>query len=76
MRHEIKLKKDNFPSQLNVDDTIITHPQEITHQFNKYFSEIGSRLSSNIKINDEAISFKDYLNTPTMQCFNFSTITT
>ena len=64
-----------FPSEFIVNIRSITDQREITHQFNIFFSNIGSTLSDSIEIDHRTLDFTDYLNSPTEHRINYNTIT-
>ena len=41
--------------------------------FNEYYVNIGSKLASSVRIPD-GVNFKNYLNTPLEQCFEFKQV--
>ena len=53
---------NKFPSEFIVNIRSITDQRELTHQFNIFFSNIGSTLSDSIEIDDRTLDFTDYLN--------------
>ena len=52
-------KRDGYPTNLKVNDTIITNPQEIINQMNSFFSKVGTVTASTIP--PSATSFENYL---------------
>ena len=51
--------KSNFSRRLKIDNETKTDGDEIAHQFNKYFVDIGLSLAKNIP--DPLITFKSFL---------------
>ena len=65
-------KSDQITS-LKSDNVVITNPTEILENFNKHFTEIGLKLSSQIQFQTTK-SYPDYLN-PTTSVFTLNPTT-
>ena len=59
-----KTKSELFPNKLVIDDTDYVDKNQIVDQFNKYFTNIGPELASNITDTDEDVT-KYILSSPT-----------
>jgi len=57
-----------------INDNHITNPVEIAHQFNNYFSTIGSNLALSINTSDSPLSVHSYLHHPPESNFSFSEV--
>ena len=72
------LNKNKYNNDLSpefiINEEIVTKPQDIANHFNIFFSNIGINLSANIEINNDLLSYKDYLEEPTHLRFNFKPI--
>ena len=64
-----------FPTKFIINNKSITDHKEIANQFNIFFSNIGSNLSASIELDDNTLTFTDYLDDPTEHRFNFNKVT-
>ena len=55
-------------NKIKVNNKIVTDPLQITNEFNKFFTDIGSNLASNFD-NRHRDTFRKYLNTPVLDSF-------
>ena len=55
-------------NKIKVNNKIVTDPLQITNEFNKFFTDIGSNLASNFD-NRHRDTFRKYLNTPVLDYF-------
>ena len=62
--------KKSFPKFFKINGEEITNKYIIANKFNDYFTNIGSSLAANIKVNSNK-SYKDYLTTPHNCAFHF-----
>ena len=67
-------KSNDFPLEFIVNNESITDTKDIANHFNNCFSNIGTNLSSSIKLDDRNAAFTDYLHNPTDHRFTFSQI--
>ena len=67
-------KSNDFPLEFIVNNESITDTKDIANHFNNFFSNIGTNLSSSIKLDDRNAAFTDYLHNPTDHSFTFSQI--
>ena len=67
-------KSNDFPLEIIVNNESITDTMDIANHFNNFFSNIGTNLSSSIKLDDKNAAFTDYLHNPTDHRFTFSQI--
>ena len=67
-------KSNDFPLEFIVNNESITDTKDIANHFNNFFSNIGTNLSSSIKLEDRNAAFTDYLHNPTDHRFTFSQI--
>jgi hypothetical protein len=65
--------QNNIPDYFNINGQTVDNLSEIVNQFNRYFTNIGPALASEI-IQPANKSYKDYLNTPVPQTFTFSNV--
>ena len=69
----ITKNKQNFPNFFRVNNTTISHKEEIAQNFNQFFVNIGPALASKIKyVNDN--EFKKYLFNPIQRQFTFQIV--
>ena len=54
-------KSNNFLLEFIVNNESITDTKDIANHFNNFFSNIGTNLSSSIKLDDRNSAFTDYL---------------
>ena len=66
--------KKQKPCRFKVDDKILTEEHEIANAFNKYFTNIGPSLASNIKTDGDK-TFDYFLGRPRALKFTFNQIT-
>ena len=66
-------KKNEFPKYFLIDHEYTSDRHNIPMTFNEYYANIGSKLASSIRIPD-GVNFKNYLNTPLEQCFEFQKV--
>ena len=69
-----KSNKSKFLSKFIANNRTITDHKKIADEFNTFFSNIGSTLSSSIKLDDSTLAFTDYLDNPSEYRFSFSKI--
>ena len=62
-----------FPNSFLVNDKLITDKRSIADQFNKYFTDIGPKLASEISVGKKD-KFKDFLKNKVPTSFEFSLI--
>ena len=67
-------RSNDFPLEFIVNNESITDTKDIANHFNNFFSNIGTNLSSSIKLEDRNAAFTDYLHNPTDHRFTFSQI--
>jgi len=68
-----KKKNTNFPDFFIIDGVRVTDKNIIANGFNKYFTDVGPKLSACIESPDDC-SFKDYLRSPVDHTFTFKNI--
>ena len=66
--------KTQLPEFFKVDGKILTEKKDIANKFNTFFTNIGPSLASKLSATGNK-TYKDYLNTPCIHKFTFSTIT-
>ena len=64
-------KSNDFPLEFIVKYESITDTKDIANHFNIFFSNIGTNLSSSIKLDDRNAAFTDYLHNLTDHRFIF-----
>ena len=62
----------HYPCKFLLNDVYITGADKIANEFNKYFINVGPKLISKVTLPNG--SFKDYLNLPVMDSFQFQDI--
>jgi hypothetical protein len=68
-----KKRKDNFQEYFELNGNKITNKKEIADQFNTFFVNLGPNLAEQINY-PPGRSYKDYLNDPATQKFEFRTV--
>ena len=66
-------KPNDYPKAFKIDETIVSDINSIVNEFNKYFIEIGPKLSQDIEIPVDK-SFKDFLKSPVQANFFFKPV--
>jgi len=64
---------NDYPKEFLIGNSFSSDYNKIANEFNKYFTEIGPKLASQIKP-PENKSYKDFLKSPTQNTFSFSAI--
>ena len=64
-----------FPMEFIINNKSITDHKETANQFNIFLSNIGTNFSASIELDDNTLTFTDYLDDPTEHRFNFSKVT-
>ena len=67
-----KRNKNKFPDYFKIDGQNISDDNVIANSFNNFFTNIGTKLSSEIEMSNT--SFKHYLKNPSLQNFEFQLI--
>jgi len=63
-------QKNELPHEFLINNELVSDKSIIANKFNKFFTDIGTTLSKKIDIPTDK-SYKDYLNDPTQQRFEF-----
>ena len=66
-------KTNNYPNEFLVDGNLKSNPETIANEFNKFFIEIGPKLSQKIRT-PRSKSFRDFLRSPVRKQFNFQKV--
>ena len=67
-------KSNDFSLEFMINNDSITDTKDIANHFYIFFSNIGTNLSSSIKLDDRNAAFTDYLHNTTDHRFTFSQI--
>ena len=68
-------RKLELPSYFIINNVQVCNQANIANEFNSFFTHIGPRLASKIEV-PKGKSFKDYLNDPVVQNFEFKPVDT
>ena len=69
-----KADKNNFPTQMNINNNITSDKLTIVEEFNKFFVNVGPELASNITVHPND-NFRQYLTSPAKTTLKFNTVT-
>lgn len=68
-------KTAEYPSEFLIDGKNISDPTIIANSFNDFFSNIGTKFSSDIIINNKTLAYTDYLSNPVPTTFKLDSVT-
>ena len=67
-------QRSNFPSAFTLGSRKITNSREIANEFNTFFANAGAISSTNVDTHSDNNGHNDYLNSPTVHCFQLDFI--